>query len=76
MDDHDLLLLIKKEMPHLYDVEMQVRRVVRDSGFGDVSMVLHVTNGIVDRGEVLGSTKRIYYRRVGNQLVRIDNGVE
>jgi hypothetical protein len=51
---------------------MQVKKVVTNSGYGDVSVVLHVTEGIVDRGEILGSSKRIYYRRIGNNLKRID----
>jgi len=76
IDDHALLLILKEQMPHLYDVELQVRRIIRDSGFGDVSMVLHVTNGLVDRGEILGSSKRLYYRRVGNKLIRIDNNTD
>jgi hypothetical protein len=72
MDDQILMALLKERFPHLYDVETQVRRVIKETGFGDVSMVLHITGGLVDRGEILGSSKRIYYRRVGNKLIRLD----
>jgi hypothetical protein len=71
LTDDDLLYL-KQKAPHLYDVEMQVRRVVKESGFGDVSLVLHITDGVVDRGEILGSAKRIYYMRRHNVMERTE----
>ena len=64
------LLYLKEAAPHLYDVETQVRRIIGQSGYGDVSMVLHITEGVVDRGEILGSAKRIYYIRRHNTLER------
>lgn len=70
--DENFLTYLKQKHPYLYDVEMQVRRVQDQSGFGDVSMILQILNGVVEKAEVLGSTKRIYYRRVNNKLERLD----
>jgi hypothetical protein len=70
--NEDDLIYLKKNAPHLYDIEMQVRRVIAESGFGDVSLVLHITEGVVDRGEILGSAKRIYYMRRHNVMERAE----
>ena len=69
-DKENFMSYLRKHYPHLYDVEKQVVRVIDTSGYGDVSVVLHITHGVVDRGEILGSAKRMYYRRQGNRLVR------
>lgn len=72
LDEANVLRYLQQFYPHLYDVQMQVKKVAGNSGYGDVSVVLYITEGVVDRGEILGSSKKIYYRRIGNQLKRID----
>ena len=71
MDNNDLTYL-KQHYPHLYDIQMQVLRIVDESGYGDVSVVLTVQNGVVERAEILGSAKKLYYRRVQNKLERLE----
>lgn len=70
IDKENFMKFLKRDFPHLYDVQTQVERVIDTSGFGDVSIVLQITHGVVDRGEILGSSKRIYYLRRNNKLER------
>ena len=70
INSENFLQYLRQEYPHLYDVQKQVERIIEVSGYGDVSIVLHVTHGMVDRGEILGSAKRMYYRRQGNEFIR------
>lgn len=72
MENQNDLEYLKQHYPHLYDVQMQVLRVIDDSGFGDVSVVLQVQHGVVERAEILGSAKKLYYRRKNNKLERLE----
>jgi hypothetical protein len=66
LDHKNLLQFLKDHYPHLYDAQMQVDRICAVSGYGDVSMVLHISKGLVTNGEILGSAKRSYFRQVAD----------
>lgn len=51
---------LKVHYPYLYDVEMEADRIITDSGFGDISIVLKIQNKRVTYGEVLGGARRQY----------------
>jgi hypothetical protein len=70
-DQNDLEYL-RKHYPYLFDVEMQVRRVIDATGYGDVSVVLTIQHGVVERAEIMGAAKKLYYRRVENKLERLE----
>lgn len=63
---------LRQKYPHLYDIQMQVLRVIDQSGYGDVSVVLTIQNGVVEKGEILGSARKLYYRRVDNKFERLE----
>lgn len=72
MDERNFIEYIRRNKPYLYDIEMQVRRIKESTGFGDISIQISMAHKVVDRGEILATIKRQYYKRVNNQLVKID----
>ena len=68
MSNENFMEYLKKHKPYLYDLEMQINRLQRESGFGDISVVLNMTNNVVDRGEMIVSAKKIYVKRTHNRL--------
>jgi len=64
--DEQFLEYMRNNHPYLYDVEMEVRRVLDRSGYGDVSIVLKIQHNQVEYGEILGSSR--------NKYVEIRNG--
>lgn len=52
MNEQDFLLQLKKDYPHLYDVEMLVREIKEKTGFGDVSINLTVRDGRVELSDI------------------------
>jgi hypothetical protein len=69
--DQELLLYLRQYKPYLYDVELQVQTIRRETGFGDISINLKLQSGKVTGGEILATTKRLYVKRD-----TIDNGVK
>jgi hypothetical protein len=65
-DHKNLLQFLKEQYPHLYDVQSQVDRICEISGFGDVSMVLHISKRLVTNGEILGAAKRSYFKQISD----------
>ncbi len=57
MQDEAFLTFLKKHYPYLYEVEMEVRRIVDKSGFGDVSMVMKIQQNKVRYLEFINAAK-------------------
>lgn len=66
-----LLDEIRQTYPHLYDIQMELERIKAISGFGDLNMSLSMTKGVVERGELFSTTKRLYHRRMDGKMERI-----
>lgn len=62
-NDQELLLYLRQYKPYLYDVELQVQTIKRETGFGDISINLKLQSGKVTGGEILATTKRLYVKR-------------
>jgi hypothetical protein len=69
-DDQNFIEYLKKHKPYLYDIELQVMRLRESTGYGDISVAISMTQSVVDRGEILTTVKRLYYKRKNNQLVK------
>ena len=48
--DDQFFIFLKAHYPYLYDIEMKVRKVIDQTGFGEVSATLLIT-----RNKVVGS---------------------
>lgn len=60
MDDTNFLMFLKKEFPYLYDIEMRVREVQAQTGFGDVSTTLTIRYKKVEISDIGQFTKYVY----------------
>jgi len=68
MDDDNFLTYLRQNKPYLYDIETQVRGVINNGGFGEVSVTLSIQHKLVDKSEVVNVVKRLYVKRVENKL--------
>jgi hypothetical protein len=64
VDEVNFLTYLKNNKPYLHDVELLVRRIREDSGYGDISIVFTMAHGSVERCEVISTTKRQYRQQV------------
>ena len=69
-DEKNFMQYLKKEKPYLYDIELQVKKLQESTGHGDISVSISMAQSVVDRGEILTTVKRLYYKRKNNQLVK------
>jgi hypothetical protein len=68
MDEQQFLIYCRQYKPYLYDVELQVQTIKKETGFGDISVNLRVNAGKVDKGEILATIKRLYIKRDNNGI--------
>lgn len=66
MTDIEFMSYLQHNYPYLYDIEVEVQKTIDRTGFGDVSFVLRVLNGFVDKSELLGTATKIYKKRDKN----------
>jgi len=68
-EDSNFLEYLRKNYSYLYDVEMSVREIQENTGFGEVSMSFRIANNTVDKGSVFTTQEKLYVRRENNRLV-------
>jgi len=66
LDDQNFLQFLSKEYPYLYDVEIAVRKIQTDTGFGEVSLVLRVESNKVDKASLIVVETKMYRQRQVN----------
>ena len=62
--EHNFLIYLKKNYPHLYDIEMEIRKIADATGYGDLSLTCIVRNKkifSIDFGGVW--VKRMYEKK-------------
>jgi len=59
-NDKEFLLYLKNNHKHLYDFELEIRKVALDTGFGDVGVSCVVRNGKVFSLDIVGARKNLY----------------
>jgi len=60
IDETKLLEYLKKYKPYLYDLEVEVRKVINDTGYGDVSLSCIIRSKKVFSVDFIGARKKQY----------------
>ena len=60
INEANFLTYLKKEYPYLYIFEMEIRRVVGATGYGDVSVSCIIRDKKVFSSDVSGWVKKLY----------------
>jgi len=58
------LELLKRTKPYLYSIEMEIARVSKETGFGDVSISLVIRDKKVHSIDVASWVKQLYDKKV------------
>lgn len=64
VDDVNFMTYLRLNKPYLHDVELLVKRIKEDSGYGDISIIFTMARGVVERCEVVSTTKHQYRQQV------------
>lgn len=68
IEDHNFLQFLLTEYPYLYDLEMAVRKIQADTGFGEISSTIRVSSNKVDKASFLVVVDKLYRQRQTNVL--------
>lgn len=68
MDDKTLISQLRDRYPYLYDVEMAIRKVQANTGYGEVSVAIKVNKAKVYKASFLDSNDKLYRWRDDNRL--------
>jgi hypothetical protein len=60
INEANFLQYLKRNYPYLYNFEMEVRRIAKATGFGDVSVSCIIRHHKVFSSDVLGAIKTLY----------------
>ena len=64
IDDKDFLDYLKIAYPYLYDIEMRVRQIQGNTGFGDISTSLTIRYSKVEISDIGEFTKTVYRNKI------------
>lgn len=65
-EDQNFLTFLRQNYPYLYDIEIAVRKIQNDTGFGEVSASIRVNANKVDKGSMIVVEEKLYRQRQGN----------
>ena len=59
-EEFNFLQYLKKNYKYLFDLEMEVRRVIKETGYGDCSSTVIIKHSRVFTSDVMGCLKHLY----------------
>lgn len=63
LNEVNFLQYLRKNYPYLYDLEMEIKKVVEATGYGDVSVSCIIRNRKVFSSDVSHWIKRLYEKK-------------